>query len=86
MTYRVPTFESNPWAEKVRAEYRQEMATMTYEQAVADAMAQGFTRREAEHDASLPCGTCSTCKGQGVVMGGDEYQPCPACSLRAMAA
>jgi hypothetical protein len=25
---------------------------------------------------------CATCKGQGVVMGGDEYRTCPACLLR----
>lgn len=24
---------------------------------------------------------CSTCKGSGKIMGGDEYQDCPACRL-----
>jgi len=27
-------------------------------------------------------GDCYACRGRGVVMGGDAYQPCPACRLR----
>ncbi len=27
-------------------------------------------------------GDCDACRGHGHILGGDEYQPCPACTLR----
>lgn len=68
MSMRPVTFESNPWAEQVREEYR----------AMTEDVCPQCDEQEPVHPVNPDCAHCG---GRGHRIAGDAYRPCPSCLL-----